>query len=78
MPSVSKFLVTDKVVIHQTVDEFKRHLVGMVVMNAQPFRFFSSEHFVGINGELARKLGVSLDKDQERLQKYYFLNSFYS
>ena len=64
MPSVSKYLVSNSVVVHQTAAEFKSHLVGMVVMNAQPFRFFSSEHFVGINGELAQKLDVSLDKDQ--------------
>ena len=43
-----------------TKEKFKRHLIQMFVDNGVALNLLSSPAFVGLNGEMAEKLGVSL------------------
>ena len=38
----------------------------MVVKSHIPLSFFSTPAFLGLNGEMARKVGISLDRDNIR------------
>ena len=44
----------------------KRGLIQIVVHNGVALKLFSSSAFVGLNGELANKLGVSLERHNIR------------
>ena len=46
--------------------DFKKGIVEMVVYNGVAVRFFESVGFQRINGEVARKLGVGLNRDSIR------------
>ena len=48
-----------------TKDKFKQHIIEMVE-NGIPLTFFSSKEFLGLNGELAGKLGLSLERHEIR------------
>jgi len=43
-----------------TKEKFKHHLIQLVVENGVPLKLFSSPGFIGLHGEMAEKLGVSL------------------
>ena len=47
-------------------EQFKRGLVLMVVCESAPFRFFEFKGFKATSGDLAQKLGVSLDRGSVR------------
>lgn len=49
-----------------TCEKFKKSITEMVFLNSLPLKFFSTPAFVAINGEMARKLGVSLDRESIR------------
>ena len=49
-----------------TKEKFQDHLVQLVVHNSVPLTFFTSLGFLGLNGEMARFLGVSLHRDSIR------------
>ncbi|XP_023212677.1 uncharacterized protein LOC111615505 [Centruroides sculpturatus] len=46
--------------------KFKNLIIEMVVQDSVPLIFFSRPAFLGLNGEMARKLGVSLDRENIR------------
>ena len=43
-----------------TKEKFKYHLIQLVVENGVPLKLFSSPGFIGLHGEMTKKLGVSL------------------
>ena len=43
-----------------TKEKFKHRLIQLVVENGLPLKLFSSPAFIGLHGEMAEKLGVSL------------------
>ena len=49
-----------------TKEKFKRHLIQLVVDNGVALNLLSSPAFVGLNGEMAEKLGVSLQSHSIR------------
>ena len=49
-----------------TKDKFKHHIIEMFVENGIPLTFFSSKGFLRLNGELAGKLGLSLEGSKIR------------
>jgi len=57
---------SSKLTISMSKEKFKDYLVQMVVHNSIPLRFFSSAAFLGLAGEIAKKLGVSLQRDSIR------------
>jgi len=67
-PTVDKFFTSDKLVINMTKKTFKESIVGMVVKEGLPFRFFKSSSFKIMCGEIATKLSVSLD--DKSIRKY--------
>lgn len=62
--SVKGFFPSDKVTVTMTRETFIESLVEMVVHNGIPFRFFSEPACKKNMGEMARKLNVSLDREQ--------------
>lgn len=63
---LSKFFPSEKITITMTPEKFKRHISEMVVKNSVPVSLFSQPAFLGLNGEMARKLGVSLERENIR------------
>ncbi|GFG29456.1 hypothetical protein Cfor_08213, partial [Coptotermes formosanus] len=63
---IRKFFISDKVTIRMTPEKFKHHIIEMVVKNSLPLSFFSQTAFLGLNGEMAKKLGVSLERESIR------------
>ncbi|KAM5125247.1 LOW QUALITY PROTEIN: uncharacterized protein ACMZJ9_022334 [Mantella aurantiaca] len=63
---IRKFFIPDKVTISMTPEKFKQHIIEMVVKNSVPLSFFSQTAFLGLNGEMAKKLGVSLERESIR------------
>ena len=49
-----------------TKDKFKQHIIEMAVENGIPLMIFSFKGFLGLNGELAGKLGLSLERNEIR------------
>ena len=68
--SLSNFFISDKVTVTMTPDEFKRNIVRIIALNGISLRFFSRPEVSALIGELARKLSVSLDK--ENIKKIVF------
>lgn len=64
--SLTSFFVSDKVTISMTPDAFKRNIVKITVLNGISLRFFSRPEVLALIGELARKLGVALNRDNIR------------
>ncbi len=59
---VTQFFTSEKVVVSHTKESFKAALVEIAVNNAISLRFFSTDGFLHLNGELAKKLqGVILE-----------------
>ena len=46
-----------------TPDAFKKNIVKITVLNGISLRFFSEPEVLALIGELARKLGVALNRD---------------
>ena len=63
---INKFVISDKVTISMTPEKFKSQMIQMVVNNSIPLSFFSKPAFVGMNGEIASKFGISLDRNNVR------------
>jgi hypothetical protein len=63
--SVTRFFTTDKVIVIMTTEKFKKHLIELV-RNGVALTLFSQPAFLGLNGEMAKKLGVSLEKQSIR------------
>ena len=57
---LSKYFQSEKISVSMTKDKFKHHLIQLVVKNGVPLKLFSSPGFIGLHGEMAEKLGVSL------------------
>ena len=55
-----------KISVSMTGENFRRYIVEMVAKEGIPLSFFSSSAFIGLNGEMARKLGVALSRDSVR------------
>jgi hypothetical protein len=64
--SVTRFLTTDKVTVTMATEKFKKHLTELVVRNGVALTLFSQPAFPGLNGEMAKKLGVSLERQSIR------------
>ncbi|KAM9329115.1 LOW QUALITY PROTEIN: uncharacterized protein PAF06_019636 [Gastrophryne carolinensis] len=62
---IREFFISDKVTISMTPEKFKHHIIEMVVKNSVPLSF-SQTAFLGLNGEMAKKLGVSLERESIR------------
>ncbi|KAM4053246.1 LOW QUALITY PROTEIN: uncharacterized protein ACNLHF_005976 [Anomaloglossus baeobatrachus] len=65
-PSVARYFVSDKVTVTMTVDTFKKQIIELVVKDSVPISLFSRPAFMCLNGEMARKLGVSLERESIR------------
>lgn len=63
---LTKYFMNEKVTISMTAEKFKKHIIELVVMNTVPLTLFSSPAFCGLNGEMAEKLGISLDRHEIR------------
>lgn len=63
---ITKFIKTDKLTVTMTSEKFKKHIIEMVVNNSTPVSFFSQPAFLGLAGEMAKKLGISLDRESIR------------
>lgn len=66
MSPLTSFFASNKVTVTMTSDRFKKHIIEMVVKNSIPLSFFSKPAFLGMNGEMAQKLQVSLERDSIR------------
>lgn len=64
--SVARYFVSDKVTVTLTVDTFKKKIIELVVKDGLPISLFSKPAFMGLNGEMARKLSVSLERESIR------------
>ncbi|KAM9301722.1 LOW QUALITY PROTEIN: uncharacterized protein PAF06_014937 [Gastrophryne carolinensis] len=58
---IRKFFISDKVTISMTPEKFKHHIIEMVVKNSVPLSFFSQTAFLGLNGEMAKKLVFAIN-----------------
>ncbi|KAM3921449.1 uncharacterized protein RB166_010830 [Leptodactylus fuscus] len=66
-PSVARYFVSDKVTVTMTVHTFKKQIIELVVKDSVlPISLFSRPGFMCLNGEMARKLGVSLERESIR------------
>ena len=63
---ISSFFSSEKVTIFMTKEKLEQCIIKMVVENGIPLSFFSSKGFLELNGELASKLGVSLERHDVR------------
>ena len=66
LETIAKFFQTKKVTISMAKNKFKQHIIEMVVENGIPLTFFSSKGFLGLNGALAGKLGLCLERNEIR------------
>ena len=57
---LTKFFQSEKISVSMTKEKFKRHVIQLVVNNGVALNLLSSPAFVGLKGEMAQKLGVSL------------------
>lgn len=64
--SIVKFFKSDKIAICMTAEKFKKCIVEMVFKNSIPLTHFSTDAFMGLNGEMARIFQISLDRDNIR------------
>ena len=64
---LTSFLISKKIEIAITKDAFISFIIEMVVKNSVPLRFFTLPTFKKLNGELAKKLNISLDRNNIRL-----------
>ena len=62
--SVKGFLTSDKVTVTMTRETFIESLVEMVVNEGIAFRTFSGPALKKTNGEMARNLNVSLEREK--------------
>ena len=58
--TLSKYFQSETITVLMTKEKFKHHLIQLVVENGVPLKLFSSPGFIGLHGEMAEKLGVSL------------------
>ena len=58
--------VISSVIVKITKEQFKYGLVEMIVSDSVPFRFFELKGYKATSGDLAKKLGVSLDRASVR------------
>lgn len=56
-----KCFTSGKVAVAMTKERFKHHIIEMIMENRVPFSFFSQPSVLGLIGEMARKLGISLE-----------------
>ena len=63
---VARYFVSDKVTVTMTVETFKKQIIELVVKDGLPISLFSKPAFMGLNGEMARKLSVSLERESIR------------
>jgi hypothetical protein len=66
--SIQQFYNSEKVAVTMNSASFRDAIVRMVVKEGIAIRFFSSDTFKLMNGEMAQKLAVSLDADS--IKKY--------
>ncbi|XP_076057964.1 uncharacterized protein LOC143035181 isoform X2 [Oratosquilla oratoria] len=59
----TKDFVSEEVKVLMTADKFKGCIIEMVVKNDIPLGLFSTPAFVSLNGEMAHKLGVPLERN---------------
>ena len=64
--TLSKFFPSEKMTVSMTKQKFQKHLIQLVVENGLPLTLFSLPAFTGLNGEMAEKLGISLDQQNIR------------
>ena len=64
--SILQYFSCEKVTISMNKEKLKRGIIQMVVNNGVALKLFSSPAFIGLNGELANKLGVSLERHDIR------------
>ena len=63
--TLSKYFQSEKITVSMTKKKFKHHLIQLVAENGVPLKLFSSplhlsSCFIGLHGEMAKKLGVPL------------------
>ncbi|XP_073501872.1 uncharacterized protein [Phyllobates terribilis] len=64
--SLTRYFVSDKVTVTMTANMFKRQFIQLVVKDGVPLSLFARPAFTALNGEIARKLGVSLERESIR------------
>lgn len=60
--SIDKYLTKKSVTVAMSKEIFEKYIIRMVENNGVALQLFSSAAFLGLNGEMASKLGVSLDR----------------
>ena len=63
---VARYFVNDKGTVTMTVETFKKQIIELVVKDGLPISLLSKPAFMGLNGEMARKLSVSLERESIR------------
>ena len=64
--SLTKFISTNKITITMTAEIFCQSIIDLVVQNSMPLSMFSQPAFLKLNGEMARKYGISLERHNIR------------
>jgi len=67
--TLSKYFQSETITVLMTKEKFKHHLIQLVVENGVPLKLFSSPGFIGLHGEMAEKLGVSLSSIRNLILK---------
>lgn len=60
--SIVKYFEPQKVTVFMISEQFRQFIINIIVKSGIPLTYFSFEEFLTLNGEMARKLGVSLDR----------------
>jgi len=61
-----KFFSADKITVAMTAEVFKKSIIDLVVHNGVALSLFSQPAFLKLNGEMARRFGISLERQSIR------------
>ena len=63
---ITNFFASKVIQVHMTAEQFKLNIIDLVAGGGTPLSFFASDGMKGMIGEMAAKLGVSLDRSSVR------------
>ena len=59
---IKKYFRRQTITVSMTSESFRKHLIELVIKNGVALSFFSSPAFLGLTGEMASKLEISLER----------------
>ena len=65
-PKLTKFLSPDKITATMTAEKFRKCIIDLVVHNGVALSLFSQPAFLELAGEMARRFGISLERQSIR------------